>query len=181
MNIALYGGSFDPPHAGHVAVVKEALRVLPVDQVIVIPASKNPFKPSVRANGTDRYGWLKKIFAAYPKVAVSDFEILQNRSVYTIETVRHYAAECDKIYLIIGADNLEQLSRWHQYGELNERVEWVVATRGDIPIPETMIRLEVKEPISSTDFRNRFTSLGLDPAIENEIITYYKEINESKN
>lgn len=181
MKLALFGGSFDPPHAGHVAIVEAALAALPVDRLIVVPASRNPFKPSVRADGKVRYGWLKRIFASQPKVEISDFEISQNRSVYAIETVRHYAPTCDELYFIIGADNLESLEKWHRFSELDATVRWVVATRGGIAIPEGMIPLNVDVPVSSTDFRSRFAPLGLDSGIENDIITYYKELNESEN
>lgn len=179
MKLALYGGSFDPPHAGHVAVVEAALAALPIDRLIVVPASRNPFKPSVRASGAKRYVWLAKLFASHTNVEISDFELAQRRSVYTIETVLHYRPMCEALYLIIGADNLEKLREWHRFEELDALVTWVVATRGDIAIPEGMIRLEVNEPISSTDFRTHLAPLGLDPAIEIEITTYYKDINES--
>lgn len=181
MKLALYGGSFDPPHAGHVGVVTAALRALPIDRLVIVPAERNPFKPVVRAEGTVRYQWLRKIFASYEKVEISDFELAQHRSVYTIETVRHFAPFCDEIYLIIGADNLDALEQWHCFDELNAIVRWAVASRGEIPIPANMIELRVDVPISSTDFRNRFIPLGLEPEIENEIITYYKELNELKN
>lgn len=181
MKLALYGGSFDPPHAGHVAVVEAAVASLPIDRLIIVPASRNPFKPTVRASGRQRLDWLNRIFASNAKVEISDFEILQNRSVYTIETVLHYLPMCDTLYLIIGADNLEQLHQWHRYDELNTLVRWVVATRSHIPIPDTMIRLDVDVPISSSDFRQTMSTLGLDPEIENDITTYYKEINESEN
>lgn len=181
MKLALYGGSFDPPHAGHVGVVKEALASLPIDRLIIVPASKNPFKASVRASGEQRLAWLKTIFAPFPQVEISDFEITQRRSVYTIETVLHYLPMCDALYLIIGADNLAQLREWHRYEELNSLVHWVVATRNQIPVPENMVRLDVDVPVSSTDFRNATAPLGLEPKIEHDIITYYKEINESEN
>jgi nicotinate-nucleotide adenylyltransferase len=175
MKLALYGGSFDPPHAGHVAIVTKALNVLAVDKLVIVPASRNPFKPSVAASGAVRYRWLKEIFKPYEKVEISDFEILQKRSVYTIETVQHFAPLCDTLYLIIGADNLEKLYDWHRIEELNKMVQWVVAARSDIPIPENMIRLNIDVPISSTDFRSTFCPLGLEPDIEKNIITYYKE------
>lgn len=181
MKLALYGGSFDPPHAGHVAVVNAALETLPVDQLIIVPAYRNPFKNSVSAEGAKRMEWLQKIFSATAKVQISDFELSQGKSVYTVETIRHFAPLYDEIYLIIGADNLEKLQEWHLFDELDSMVTWAVANRGEIPIPTHMIALSVNEPISSTDFRNRFEPLGLDSEIENEIITYYKEINESKN
>jgi len=181
MKLALYGGSFDPPHAGHVRVVTEALKQLPIDRLIIVPAFKNPFKSSVKADSGTRYRWLMTLFSPLQKVEVSDFEIRQNRSVYTIETVKHYAALCDELYLIIGADNLEKLPLWHSFDELNTLVHWVVASRGDIPIPENMISLPVDEKISSTDFRDSFSPLGLEPTLENEIYTYYKELYEPTN
>jgi len=181
MKLALYGGSFDPPHAGHVAVVKAALEKLPIDRLVIVPAYRNPFKTSVQASGEKRFEWLQKIFSSYSKVQVSDFELSQGRSVYTIETLHHYALQSDEIFLIIGADNLEKLHEWHLFEELDAMVTWVVASRGEIPIPKHMITLAIDVPISSTDFRKNFEPLGLEIQIENEIITYYKELNESKN
>jgi len=175
MKLALYGGSFDPPHAGHVAVVEEALRVLPIDKLMIVPASRNPFKPFVAVDGAVRFEWLKEIFKPYKRVVISDFEIAQDRSVYTIETVKHFAPFYDELYLIIGADNLEKLSHWHHFDELDAMVHWVVATRNGIPIPPNMIRLTTHVPISSTDFRSSNAELGLEPEIEQKIITYYKE------
>ena len=175
MKLALYGGSFDPPHAGHVAVVTKALEVLNIDKLVIVPAWRNPFKLSVIAEGTLRYEWLREIFAPLPQVEISDFEISMGRSVYTIETVKYYLTQCNEIYLIIGADNLEKLSGWHAFDELNTMVHWVVASRNDIPIPENMIRLTISEPISSTNFRTSKSPLGLEPTIEQKITTYYKE------
>ncbi len=175
MKLALYGGSFDPPHAGHVAVVTKALEVLNIDKLVIVPAWRNPFKSSVIAEGTLRYGWLREIFAPFERVEISDFEISQEKSVYTIETVQHYLTQCDEIYLIIGADNLEKLSSWHSFDELNAKVHWVVASRNGVAIPENMIRLTINEPISSTDFRTSRSPLGLEPTIEQKITTYYKE------
>lgn len=175
MKLALYGGSFDPPHAGHVAVVTEALKHLEIDRLLIVPASRNPFKKSVRAEGDIRYGWLKEIFEPYPKVSISDFEIAHHRSVYTIETVEHFAPSAEKIYLIIGADNLDKLTSWHRFAELDSLVTWVVATRNGVAIPERMIRLNVDVAISSTDFRTSLSPLGLETNIEQKILTYYKE------
>ncbi|MDP3466500.1 MAG: nicotinate (nicotinamide) nucleotide adenylyltransferase [Sulfuricurvum sp.] len=178
MKLALYGGSFDPPHAGHVRVALQALKSLDCDQLIIVPAFRNPFKASIVADGAARLRWLKKIFEPYTTIIISDFEIRLNRSVTTIETVKHYAPLCEKLYLIIGADNLEALHAWHDYEKLKEMVTFVVATRNNVAIPKEMIALKVDEPVSSTDFRNSFSSLGLSKEIENDITTYYKEHHE---
>ncbi len=181
MNIALYGGSFDPPHIGHVRVVEAALASLPIDRLIIVPAYKNPFKQSVCAPAHKRLEWLKRLFGDMPKVEISDFEIHQNRSVPTIETVEHFHPLYETIYLIIGADNLEKLSLWHRYAELKGLVHWVVATRSQISVPDGMIQLNVNVPISSTECRAFTRSSGLHPAIDQDIITTYKENYESKN
>jgi nicotinate-nucleotide adenylyltransferase len=181
MNIALYGGSFDPPHIGHVRVVEAALAALPIDRLIIVPAYKNPFKQTICAPAAKRLKWLYSLFEKMPKVEVSDFEIRQNRSVYTIETVKHFQPQEGKIYLIIGADNLEKLTQWHCYEELNSLVRWVVATRSQNPIPEGMLRLDVDVPISSTECRTLARSPELSPALDHDIITTYKEKNEPKN
>ena len=175
MKLALYGGSFDPPHAGHIAVITRALEALPIDRLIVVPASRNPFKPRVVAEGEIRIEWLKEILKPFERVEVSDFEVSQHRSVYTIETVRHFLPMCDELYLIIGADNLETLSSWYRFDELDRAVRWVVASRGGVEIPPKMIRLDVDVPISSTEFRISFCSLGLKPELEHTITSYYKE------
>ncbi len=179
--LALYGGSFDPPHAGHVHVALKALDVLDIDKLIIVPNFRNPFKSAECAEGAVRIQWLKKIFEPYEKIEISDFEISLHRSVPTIETVEHYAPTGEKLYLIIGADNLSSLPQWHDYEKLSQKVIFVVATRDNIAIPSGMVILDVNEAISSTHFRDQFTSLGLEHTLENDIITYYKEHYEPKN
>lgn len=181
MNIALYGGSFDPPHIGHVRVIEAALAALPIDRLIIVPAYKNPFKQTICASANKRLEWLNALFENMPKIEISDFEIRQHRSVYTIETVKHFQPHAEKIYLIIGADNLGKLSHWHRYEELNALVHWVVATRGEEPIPEGMIQLDVDAPISSTECRMLTRFPDLNPVLDHDIITTYKENNEPKN
>ncbi len=181
MKLALYGGSFDPPHIGHVRVALKALETLEIDRLIIVPAYRNPFKPSIFADGVHRVQWLKQIFAPYPNIEISEYEVNAARCVYTIETVEHYAKTYDTLYLIIGADNLETLNAWHEVEKLKKMVTFVVATRNAIAIPSGMITLEVDAPISSTDFRTSFGSLGLEENIEHDIITYYKEHYEPTN
>lgn len=179
MRLALFGGSFDPPHIGHVRIALEAFSTLGIEKLIIVPAYRNPFKHTINAPSEMRLSWLKQIFAPYPNIEISDFEIKQQRPVFTIETVRHYKKEGDTFYLIIGADNLSTLDKWNQYEDLVKEVEFVVASRGDTPIPKGMLQLEINEPISSTMFRDSFGSLGLDEEIEKNIINYYKEHHES--
>jgi nicotinate-nucleotide adenylyltransferase len=178
MDIALYGGSFDPPHLGHIAVVNEALKTLDIDKVIVVPAFVNPFKTGTHAPAELRLAWLKAIFKANSRVEVSDFEIRQNRAVRSIETVKHFGALYAKIYFIIGADNLATLKKWHRYEELNSLVTWVVATRDDIEIEPGFIRLNVEQKISSSALRETILEQKLPTSVAMSIKDYYKSTSQ---
>ena len=88
MKIALFGGSFDPPHAGHAAAVKAILSSLKPDLLITMPSFLNPFKKSFSAPPQLRLRWCRALWSDTPGVEVSDYEISQNRSVSTIQSVK---------------------------------------------------------------------------------------------
>lgn len=88
MKIALFGGSFDPPHAGHDAAVKAILSSLKPDLLIIMPSFLNPFKKSFSAPPQLRLRWCRALWSDAPHVEVSDYEISQNRSVSTIQSVK---------------------------------------------------------------------------------------------
>lgn len=88
MKIALFGGSFDPPHAGHAAAVKAILSSLKPDLLIIMPSFLNPFKKSFSAPPQLRLRWCCALWSDAPHVEVSDYEISQNRPVPTIQSVK---------------------------------------------------------------------------------------------
>jgi nicotinate-nucleotide adenylyltransferase len=178
MNIALFGGSFDPPHTGHIAVVEQALKQLPVDRLIVMPAYLNPFKSQSHAPAAKRLAWLRAIFDGVEKVEVSDFEIAKGRPVPTIETVRHFIGKAAALYVIIGADNLASLRKWKEFEALDAMVTWVVATRGDIAVPPEYIRLDVDRPVSSTRLREKIEHKKLPESVAEEIADFYMGISK---
>ena len=175
MNIALYGGSFDPPHIGHLQVVHTALQSLDIDKIIVMPAFVNPFKTGTHAPADLRLKWLRAIFADDKAVDVSDIEIIQNRAVPTVETVEALASQYAKIYFIIGADNLASLQKWHRFETLDTLVTWVVATRDGIAIDKKYKQLCVEHPISSSQLRSKLQDEHLPKEVASEIKTYYEE------
>ena len=178
--IALFGGSFDPPHLGHKAVVEAALSTLEIDTLVVMPTFLNPFKSQVYASSQLRLTWLEQIFATYDRVKVSDFELTCKRKVPTFETVNMLLKEYDKIYLIIGADNLASLRKWHRFEELKELVTFVVASRQEIEIPKEFLTLDVSEPISSTHLREEIKKEFLPEQVAQEIEKFYKEKHWTK-
>jgi len=173
--IALFGGSFDPPHTGHIAIVKALMRLDYIDKVVVMPTYLNPFKSKSVAGATLRLKWLKEIFKEDNKVIVDDFEVNQNRPIVTIETVLHLLTLYKKIYLVIGADNLASLRRWHRYDELKEIVTFIVATRDEIEIDSHYIKLSIDEDISSSTLREELDVSRLPSQCKDEILKVYKD------
>ena len=108
MKIALFGGSFDPVHLGHIEVAKKALKELDVDKLIIMPNYLNPLKSSFSAPSKLRFKWLKEAFKEFKNVEISDYEIKKNRAVFSIETINHFKPT----YFIIGSDNLNTLHKW---------------------------------------------------------------------
>lgn len=170
---ALFGGSFDPLHNGHLAVADAALETLCLDELIIVPAFVNPFKTGTHAPAEQRLAWLQKTFADDPRVTISSFEIEQQRPVRSIETVRHFLNEGETLYFIIGADNLASLEQWHAFEELDRLVTWAVATRGDIKIPDGCITLDVDRPVSSTQLRTTMQHHELPEKVAREIAAFY--------
>ena len=176
--IALFGGSFDPPHIGHTAVVNAILELKDIEKVVVMPTYLSPFKSNFHAPAELRLEWLKKIFASKKNVEVDSFEVNQAKKTSTIETVKHLLKKHQKIYLVIGADNLASLHRWDRFTELKELVTFVVACRDDIEIKEDFLRLDIDEKISSSKLRENFDISKIPKECAQQISEYYKEKNE---
>ena len=170
MKIALFGGSFDPPHLGHDAVLKAALEQLDADKLIIMPTFISPFKSEFSAPPLLRLKWANEAWGALTKVCVSDYEIVQNRPVPTIESVRHHLASLDK---------------WHEIDELFKLATFVVASRGDVAVPENFKILNINAPVSSSQIRQNLDKNLMIPCIADEAAKFYqgktckKESNES--
>ncbi|MEA1955239.1 MAG: nicotinate (nicotinamide) nucleotide adenylyltransferase [Campylobacterota bacterium] len=176
--IALFGGSFDPPHIGHENIVKALLSLNYIDKVVIMPTFLNPFKSNSHASANLRLKWLKTIFKEYKNVQIDDFEVKQNKKVPTIESVEYLLTKYSNIYLTIGADNLMSLKKWYKYDKLQKKVSFIVAHRNNIKIPESFLKLEIKDDISSTQLRKNIDILKLPKSYSNEIYNYYKGTNQ---
>jgi nicotinate-nucleotide adenylyltransferase len=178
-SVALFGGSFDPPHIGHTAIVSKLLELPYIDEVVVMPTYRNPFKDSFHAPASLRLSWLQKIFEDEKRVIVSDFETKQNRAVSTYETVLELEKKYDKIYVTIGADNVASLKKWHNYEELKNKVAFLVVMRRGYGVQTHYPTIELDVAISSTQLRKNPQERFLPPKVAQQIMTYYKENNEN--
>lgn len=173
---ALFGGSFDPPHLGHLEIIRRTLALPEVRRIVVVPAWLNPFKARSHAAPEKRLEWCRRVFDL-PGVVVSDFEIRQQRPVYTVETYRALSREYPIGYLIVGADNLAELTKWHDFETLNRELTWIVAEREGTDIDTGMLRaaipLPVSVPVSSTMIREGKGLEYVDERIRAEVEALY--------
>ena len=173
--IALFGGSFDPPHIGHEAIVNALDEFKEIDKIIIMPTFLNPFKSEFFAPSPLRVKWLRTIFSEYENVEISTYETKQAKSVPTIKSVKHLLKSYKKIYLVIGADNLDSLRKWDSYDELEGLVTFIVAKRDNIKISSSFLSLNVNEDISSTELRKSMEISKLSKKCAGEIYNFYKE------
>ncbi len=180
INIALFGGSFDPPHIGHFLIVREALHSLDIDKLFVVPTYLNPFKKDFFAPATLRYQWLEKLFKNNNKISILEYEIKQEKAIPTIETVKYLYSQykIDTLYLIIGADNLEKLHLWQDFNTLKKLVTFVVVSRKGYVIPKNLINLKISANISSTKLRKKMDDRFIPTSLHDEIKNFYKRKNE---
>ena len=176
-NIALFGGSFDPPHIGHMAVVEALNKLDYIDKIIIMPTFLNPFKSESHAPSELRFKWLKEIFKDFKNVKIDRYEVEQNRQVPTIESVKYLLKTYKNVYLVIGADNLASLEKWNSYLELKDLVTFIVASRDNIIVDKKFIQLNVDEKTSSSVLRENIEISMLPKECATEIEQYYKENN----
>ena len=129
---AFFGGSFDPPHTGHLGVARAALRSGRCDEVVWVPGFLPPHKQnSRRAPFADRLEMVKMLIDGEKNMSVSDLENrLQLTPSYTIDILRYiYSETGEKYMLLIGADSLLNLHTWHEASALVREFEFIAYPR----------------------------------------------------
>ena len=119
MNIGIYGGTFDPPHIGHVTAAKAAMEVLGLDKLVLVPDAQPPHKalPEGSAAPRQRYDMAVLATAALGKRAeVSDMELRRSGVSYTADTLAALRAQYpdDTLYLLMGSDMFLSLHNWRR-------------------------------------------------------------------
>ena len=156
--IAIYGGTFDPIHHAHLILARQAIETLGLDRVILVPAAISPLKKAAPvASGEIRLAMLQAAVKGEPEFEVNECELLRPPPSYTIDTVEDIRQrEGDAaIYCLIGEDNVEQLSRWHRFAELEKMVRFVVLDRSGKQPSHSYQLIHRRIDISATEIRRR--------------------------
>jgi nicotinate-nucleotide adenylyltransferase len=177
--IALFGGTFDPIHLGHTAVAAAAAEHIGAEKIIFIPAKRSPIKDSFpQAGDNDRLAMIALAIADNKKFQLNDYELRKSEPSYTLETVRRFQADYNGkalIYWLVGADSIDELSRWYGIVELIDECNLCVMFRAGCEPPdfakfkdiwgaarvENLQRNIIRTPligISSTEIRDRLAA-----------------------
>jgi nicotinate-nucleotide adenylyltransferase len=156
--IAIYGGTFDPIHHGHLIVAREALERLGAEQVIFVPARVSPLrKTAPLARDEIRLLMIKAAIENEPGFAVDDCELRRPPPSYTIDTIEQIRQRDGKatIYCLIGEDNVDKLTKWRRFTDLEKMVRFVVLDRSGQQPRHAYAVIRRKIDISATEIRKR--------------------------
>ena len=132
VTVGLLGGTFDPPHIGHVALAEAALRELELERLIVIVVGTPPHK-HVETAAETRFRLAEAAFAALPNVELSRHELERDGPSYTVDTARWAEEEFGDAVFVVGADEFADFLSWKEPDGVLEHVRLAVATRPGYP------------------------------------------------
>lgn len=178
MRIGIFGGSFDPPHVGHLLIAQDAREALQLDLLLVVPAAMQPLKQDGQTPAADRLAMVASCFAGLDGITVDPIEIDRGGLSFTVDTVETFRGRWPtaEFHLLIGDDVVATLPRWRQPERLLSMVQLVVLHRqtadqgesalSDIKIGSSVVQAVRNAPrlatrrvdVSSTEIRSRVHS-----------------------
>ena len=136
--VGVFGGTFDPPHLGHLTVAQEVAREARLDRVLWVPASRPPHKTAhAPAPGAIRLRMVRAAIQDHPLFRASGIEVERGGVSYTIDTLRQLRSEFPhwRLALIVGADLFGKLDAWREAAEIRELAEVIVTSRPGVDFP----------------------------------------------
>lgn len=161
--IGIFGGTFDPPHIGHLIVAQDAWSRLELDRLIFIPASAPPHKVGLEiAPAALRLEMLRAAIGDDPRFDAIDLELRRSGPSYTVDTLRELRTlyPAAELSFLLGADQFRELHTWREPSEIVQLAQLVVLSRGGEGIEPRLgfphRELEVTRiDLSATEIRNR--------------------------
>ena len=187
-SIALFGGSFDPIHNGHLFVIEELLSSARFEKFIVIPAG-NPWQKSVAASAAHRLAMveiaLKDCISKYRELEISRFEIDNSGPSYAYQSIEYFKLQNpgDNLVWIIGSDAFAKIDEWKEIEQVAKSVEFLVITRPGQKLESAKVAKSITYSqmemnaldISSTKVRNLIkTSEPFDSLVPAGVAAYIK-------
>ena len=193
MRIGVFGGTFDPIHNGHLALVDAALRHFGLDRVLLMPGHVTPFKQdSLVTSPEDRLAMVRLAARGNPRLEVSTLELDRGGVSYTVDTLEALRAQRpgDELWLLLGLDSLREFGRWRRARDILSLATVATLRRPGTTLPEgdlpgldaadtALLRKNVADgdcpDISSSDIRRRIAAgLPLDGLLPEAVSAYIR-------
>ena len=196
--IALYGGTFDPVHVGHLEIARKVSRLFEIEKVLFIPAQVAPHKIGrLVTQPIHRYAMLALATQDDPQLLISSFELDAPDRRYTVDTVAHFQrvlGDSTDLFFIMGADSWAEITTWREWERLLTMINFIVVTRpgyeaGTAHASNIFFTDAVMNDASATNIR-RLAREGRYDELRNfvpgPVLEYikkyeiYRELNEAK-
>jgi nicotinate-nucleotide adenylyltransferase len=166
VRIGVFGGTFDPPHIGHLLVANDAREALELDRLIFVPVGAQPFKVDIPpvASGQDRLEMVRLAVADDANYVVDDAEINRKGLSFTVDTLEHLSERnpAARLFLLMGEDVLAGFEKWRSPARIRELATLVAVSRGGLagavtdPATSAVMRVSTRRvDVSSTEIRER--------------------------
>jgi nicotinate-nucleotide adenylyltransferase len=167
LRLGVLGGSFNPPHVGHLIVASDAVEALDLDRLLIVPASANPLKSSdaPAATSDQRLEMVRLTFGGDPRFEVSSMEMERGGLSYTVDTLEALSGTYRgaELILLLGMDSLRTMDRWKKPDRIRELAKLAVLARGDesvdAALPEGVTLVTTRRvDVSSSEIRARLAA-----------------------
>lgn len=179
--IGILGGTFDPPHLGHLVIAEEVRVKLDLDEIWFIPSHTPPHKSAANTSTTQRISMLHRAIAGNPFFKINAIEVDRTGKSYTFDTIEALRADHrdTDFYFIIGADMVAYLAHWNRIDELINLVKFAGVKRTGYTLETDYPIIEVDIPlidISSTMIRERLVKqIPVQYFLPDAVHAYIKE------
>jgi nicotinate-nucleotide adenylyltransferase len=138
--LGIFGGTFDPPHIGHLILAEYAREALGAAKILFVPAADPPHKDSTRTGTEQRLAMLERSIADNPHFALSLVDVERPGPHYSLDMIRILQTQYpgSELFFLIGADSLRDLTHWHQPEQLIRLCKLAVLPRPDVKVAADM-------------------------------------------
>ncbi len=170
MKVGIFGGSFNPPHMGHLNSLQTVMKKAGLGKIHVVPAAQNPLKKQIEGpTGEQRLEMTKIAVESWGShFVVDDQEVKRGGLSYTIDTVKNLrnTIQAQDLFLIVGMDKFEELDQWKDMKDLLSETNLIVTSRPGYEFPKEMAELPAKIKKLAEEFDFNFIELKSGRSIQ---------------